>query len=142
MTIELLKNNIDCMQPLLAAYKKAIGEEPLSGEQMNALQKAITQGHILFFVAKEDGEAAAMCSITKTFSTYCCQYSAIFEDFYILPNYRKNGLARELTRFVFDYCQKNGIGSLWVGCADCDVAMYRHLGFTIPLGNLLAWSAD
>jgi hypothetical protein len=26
-----------------------------------------------------------------------------------------------------------------VGCADCDVEMYKALGFCIPLGNMLAY---
>jgi len=29
---------------------------------------------------------------------------------------------------------------LTVGCADCDVEMYRSLGFDIPLGNMLAFA--
>ncbi len=28
-----------------------------------------------------------------------------------------------------------------VGCADCDLAMYKALGFTIPIGNMLAYKA-
>ena len=27
-----------------------------------------------------------------------------------------------------------------VGCADCDEAMYRALGFDVKLGNMLAYS--
>jgi len=30
-------------------------------------------------------------------------------------------------------------GDLAVGCADCDVKIYKSLGFSIPLGNLLAY---
>ena len=31
------------------------------------------------------------------------------------------------------------VRSLSVGCADCDVGMYKPIGFNIPLGNLLAF---
>ena len=34
---------------------------------------------------------------------------------------------------------ESGVGSLTVGCADCDVGMYQALGFSIPLGNMLAY---
>jgi hypothetical protein len=37
---------------------------------------------------------------------------------------------------IIFYCAWEG--DLTVGCADCDVKMYKSLGFSIPLGNLLA----
>ena len=60
----------------------------------------------------------------------------MFEDFYIRPEYRHQGIARALARFAF---AESGVSSLTVGCADCDLPMYRSLGFTVPLGNLLAY---
>ena len=39
---------------------------------------------------------------------------------------------------TFDY-KPSGVSSLTVGCADCDVNMYQSLGFSIPLGKLLAF---
>lgn len=30
-------------------------------------------------------------------------------------------------------------GDKLIDCADCDLEMYKSLGFTIPLGNLLAF---
>ena len=59
-----------------------------------------------------------------------------FEDFYIVPEYRHKGVARQLVAFAY---RESGIGSLTVGCADCDIKMYQSLGFTIPPGNLLAF---
>ncbi|NLY47223.1 MAG: GNAT family N-acetyltransferase, partial [Tissierella sp.] len=58
------------------------------------------------------------------------------------PKYRKYGIAKRLTEFVLNYCSENNIYSLWVGCADCDVEMYKYLGFEIPLGNLLTWASE
>ena len=40
-------------------------------------------------------------------------------------------------KFVWE---QSGVGSLTVGCADCDVEMYKAIGFVIPLGNMLAFS--
>ena len=61
--------------------------------------------------------------------------SGVFEDFYIRPAYRHQGTARRLVAFAY---RESGVSSLTVGCADCDVRMYRALGFTAALGNLLA----
>ena len=142
MVIEQLKNGVETIALLMKGYKKDIGEEELSAGQLEALEKAISNGDITFFTAKSEGKAVAMCSVTRTFSTFSCAYSGVFEDFYISPQYRGSGLARLLTAHVFDYCRQSGILSLWVGSADCDVEMYKKLGFEIPLGNLLTWSAD
>ena len=76
------------------------------------------------------------CSITIGFSTFNYEQSGVFEDFYICPQYRHKGIARELIKFSYI---DSGVKSLMVGCADCDVEMYRALGFSIRLGNLLAF---
>ena len=62
--------------------------------------------------------------------------SGVFEDFYILPGYRHKGIARQLVLFAR---RESGVSSLTVCCADCDVPMYEALGFSVPLGNLLAF---
>lgn len=142
MIIEQLKGDFKMIKTLLNEYKNEIGEEQLMEEHFIALEKAILNKEIVFFVAKQGQEIIAMCSISKTFSTFRCNYSGVFEDFYVIPQYRKQGIAKRLTEFVFNYCSKNNIYSLWVGCADCDVEMYKYLGFKIPLGNLLTWSTE
>ena len=62
----------------------------------------------------------------------------MFEDFYIRPACRHRGAARGLLRFAY---ADSGVSTLTVGCADCDLEMYRALGFSISLGNLLAFEA-
>ncbi|BCN30842.1 GNAT family N-acetyltransferase [Anaeromicropila herbilytica] len=142
MIIEQLKDNIDIIKPLIDNYKNSIHEDKLTAVQLESLSVAISLEDIVFFVAKIEDTAVAMCSVTRTFSTFSCSYSGVFEDFYIIPEYRKKGLAKKMTTYIFDYCKQNSISSLWVGCADCDVEMYKHLGFEIPLGNLRTWSVD
>ena len=140
IVIEQLEEEVRIIKTLLDDYKAEIGEEALTEGQFSVLEKAILQKDIIFFVVKDEKALITMCSVSKTFSTFSCNYSGVFEDFYIVPEYRKRGIAKRLTEFVFDYCSKNTISSLWVGCADCDLEMYKHLGFNIPLGNLLTWS--
>jgi GNAT superfamily N-acetyltransferase len=81
-----------------------------------------------------------MCSITIGFSTINCKNVGIFEDFFIQPEYRGKGVARQLTAYVFFSMEKYNVKTVWVGCVDIDLEMYKYLGFDIPLGNLLAWS--
>lgn len=47
-----------------------------------------------------------------------------------------DGIARELVQFAYS---ESGVRSLTVGCADCDIELYKSLGFSIVLGNMLAF---
>ncbi len=125
---------------LMDGYKAAIGEEPLAQAQKEALAAAIEAGRITFLLAKRGWRAVGMCSVCETFSTFQCAPGGVFEDFYVLPAFRGEGVARRLAEAAFAHCSARGIVSLWVGCADCDVELYKSLGFRIPLGQLLTWS--
>ena len=119
-------------------YKAEIGEDKPEDDGRIALAAAIEQGKILFFGAFDGEKLVGCCSVSVVFSTFNYLPGGVFEDFYILPDYRHKGIARELVRFAY---RESGVSSMTVGCADCDLPMYRALGFTIPLGNLLAFEA-
>ena len=129
-------SQIDALWELQKQYKAAIGEdEPDSGAK-ERLAEAISGGKILFYGAWEGASLIGCCSVTVGFSTFDYKPSGILEDFFICPAFRHQGIARRLVRFAY---QESGISSLTVGCANCDVSMYQALGFSIPLGNLLAF---
>lgn len=121
---------------LQLAYKAEIGEDVPTEAQLEQLRNAIGQGRILFYGCVWEGRLVACCSVSVVFSTFQYSSSGVFEDFYILPEYRHKGIARKLAAYAW---QQSGIHSMTVGCADCDVELYRAIGFSIPLGNLLAY---
>ena len=127
---------MDGLWDLHRAYKAAIGEDMPGGEDLKRLSLAVEREQILFYGAWEGGRLVGCCSVTVGFSTFNYRPSGVFEDFYIVPECRHRGIARELARYAF---RESGVASLTVGCADCDVEMYRSLGFSLPLGNLLAF---
>ena len=130
--------DLDALVPLHIAYKEAIGENAPSPEDLFALRDAIDSGRILFFGCRENGMLIGCCSVSITFSTFCYASCGVFEDFYILPAYRHRGVARALVRFAYE---NSGVSSMTVGCADCDLMMYKALGFSVPIGNMLAFEA-
>ena len=132
----LHSSQIDPLWELHRLYKAEIGEEEPDPEALARLKEAIGKQQILFFGARDRTLLAGCCSVTPGFSTYNYARSGVFEDFYIRPEYRHQGIARELVRFAY---LKSGVSSLTVGCADCDLPMYRSLGFSIPLGTMLAF---
>lgn len=130
--------DFDALVPLHCAYKEAIGEDVPSVEDLAVLKRAIDDERILFFGCRVGGLLVGCCSVSVTFSTFCYAPSGVFEDFYILPEYRHKGVARALVRFAFE---NSGVTSMTVGCAGCDLPMYNALGFSIPIGNMLAFEA-
>ena len=128
--------HMDELWEMHRAYKAAIGEEMPGGEDKERLSLAIERERILFFGAWEGFRLVGCCSVTVGFSTFNYLPSGVFEDFYIVPECRHRGIARELVRYAF---RESGVASLTVGCADCDTEMYRALGFSVPLGNLMAF---
>ncbi len=124
------------LKQLQIRYKEAIREDKPSEEDFERLFGAIREGTILFFGCSDSGKLVACCSVSRTFSTFNYLPGGVFEDFYIDPEYRHRGIARELARFAF---RESGVASMTVGCANCDRDMYTAIGFRIPLGNLLAY---
>ena len=129
-------SQIDALWELQLRYKAEIGEDEPQAEDKERLTRAMEAGQILFYGAWDGNMPVGCCSVTKGFSTFDYRPCGVLEDFYIRPEYRRRGIARELVETAV---RQSGVSSLTVGCADCDLGMYRALGFTVPLGNLLAY---
>jgi GNAT superfamily N-acetyltransferase len=129
-------SQIDVLWEMQKAYKAEIQEEPPADTDKENLKEAIRENRIIFYGAWDQDSLVGCCSITIGFSTFHYALSGVFEDFYICPQYRHKGIARKLVQFAF---ADSRIDSMTVGCADCDKQMYQALGFSVPLGNLLAY---
>lgn len=134
--IRISRERTDELARLQIRYKEEIGEERPTDENLESLSKAITEGQILFFGCLNGGRLIACCSIAPVYTTFDYRLGGVFEDFYIDPMYRHKGIARRLVQFAY---RESGVSSLTVGCADCDVEMYKSLGFGIPVGKMLAF---
>lgn len=128
-------SQLDMLWELQKKYKVEIEEDIPSEQDRVQLARAISNNQILFYGAWDGDILIGCCSITIGFSTFNYAPSGVFEDFYICPQYRHKGIARKLVKYSYI---DSGIKSLTVGCANCDVALYQSLGFSIKLGNLLA----
>ena len=129
-------SQIDVLWELQKAYKAEIQEEPPADTDKENLKEAIRENRIIFYGAWDQDSLVGCCSITIGFSTFHYALSGVFEDFYICPQYRHKGIARKLVQFA---SADSGVDSMTVGCADCDKQMYQALGFSVPLGNLMAY---
>ncbi len=137
--IEILADGEDWqLKKLENGYLAEIEEDPLTDEKQKSLSKSVNNGKITFFFAKRGYRAVGMCSVVTAFSTFACADIGIFEDFYIEPVFRKQGIARMLVETAEKWCREKHITSLSVTCAPCDEEMYRSLGFTSHLGSTYA----
>ena len=107
-------------------------------EVAGRMEQAIADGQITFFAAKRLNRPVGICSVSSCFSTFCCKRSGIFDDFYVEPAFRHQGVARTLAAAAQEFCRMQGYASVMVGCADCDTELYRALGFETRLGTMLA----
>ena len=130
-------SQMEALWKLQKLYKAEIGENEPDSAGKERLAEAIKAERILFFGVFDGAIPVACCSVTVGFSTLDYMPGGVFEDFYILPEYRHKGVARQLVQFAY---RESGVSSMTVGCADCDVQMYRSLGFSAVLGNLLAYA--
>ncbi len=131
----LTAEHFSSLIPLHRAYKAEIGEDAPTDADLTSLREAIEAGAIIFYGAFLRGKLVGCCSVVKTYSTFCYGMTGVFDDFFILPAFRHHGIAGALVNFAYI---QSAVDSLTVGCADCDVGMYRHLGFHTKIGNLLA----
>ncbi len=139
VTVEVLSDPENPRLPELEnSYLAEIGEPPLSADGLERLKKAIREGRITFFLARRGTRAVGMCSVAPGFSTFSCGEVAAFDDFFVEPVFRKQGVARLLARAAQDWCAQRGVASVTVCYAPCDEEMYRALGFDLPLGRCLA----
>ena len=123
---------------LESGYLREIGEQPLTEEQQAQLFQAIQESRITFFLAKFEKQTVGICSVARHFSTFACTDTGVFEDFYVEPAFRKKGIARMLAQAAQSWSYEQGLSSLTVCCAPCDVQMYQVLGFDTHLGHTYA----
>lgn len=133
---EIDASHIDLLWELQKQYKAEIGEDIPNDISKKRLKDAISKGEILFFGAWEGDALVGCCSITVGFSTFDYMPSGTFEDFFICPDFRHKGIARQLVQFAY---KSSAMSSMTVACAQCDIQMYKSLGFSIQLGSLFAF---
>ncbi len=137
ITVEVLKNANE-LWTLENEFLNAVGEEPMRLENWRCLSEALETEKIIFFAARMNGSLIGMCSVSPCFSTYACKPCGVFDDFFILPEYRGYGVARALVNAAQLWCKERNYASLTVGCSAKDAGMYQSLGFDTELGIMLA----
>ena len=135
--VEIL-NDVQDLWNLESGFLQEVGEQPLDDRKKEQLVRAIEEKQIVFFVAKRLNRPVGICSVSPCFSTFACKCCGMFDDFYIEPAFRRQGIARLLVSHLTKWCAQQEYASILVGCSAGDVGMYQSLGFVNELGRMLA----
>ena len=112
-------------------YKQEIGEALPDEQALRRLGQAIETERILFFGCEEQGQLKGICSVTRGFSTFCYDTCGTFEDFYILPEARHRGIARELLSAAENWAGEQGCKEF---ASDCELENRASLAFHLGAG--------
>jgi len=125
------------LRTLQLEFSRSIGEAEPDGDAFDRIAAAIEAGQIHFMLAREGDRPVGTCSLTIGFSTYGAAPFGVFDDFYVVPDRRKTGLARRLVDAVLAAARERGCRSVLGGVSDGDVEMWKHFGFR-KIGNMMA----
>lgn len=122
---------------LLNGFLTTVGSFTLDEKAVGRLMEAIKKEKIFFYIARNPESAVGICSLTIGFSTYRASPFGLVDDFYIVAEMRRKGIARLLLDHVLSDARKKGCRSVILGCSTDDMPMYKHLGFR-TIGNMMA----
>jgi GNAT superfamily N-acetyltransferase len=84
-----------------------------------------------WFVAEDDGElvGTAAAILPHDGSYIFKERSATLAGIYVMPAYRKRGIARELTQRAIDWCKEHRCVSIRLRASAAGRPLYESLGF-------------
>ena len=98
---------------LSGIFKNNIRQKSEKDDGKERLADAIDKGMISFYGVWKDNTLIGCCSITVGFSTFDYHSSGVFEDFYICPEHRHQGIARQLVEFAY---HESGVSCKFFNC--------------------------
>ena len=82
-------------------------------------------------IAEVDGEAAGMALYFYNFSTFLMKPGIHLEDLFVLPDYRRQGIATALLQYLASHALSQGCGRLEWSVLDWNesaIAFYKRIG--------------
>jgi len=93
--------------------------------------RSMENGTMRWFVAEDDGRivgtAAAIVAVPESYVFK--DLAATLAGIYVLPGYRKRGIARTLTQNAIRWCRESGCASVRLRASEAARPLYESLGF-------------
>ncbi len=87
--------------------------------------------HARWFVAEDGGRVVGTClaNLSTGRSNILKDVSALLAGIYVVPGYRKRGIARELTGRAIAWCRERGCVQVRLNASAAGRPLYESLGF-------------
>jgi len=121
---------------MLSEYEK-LAHEMVGTEE--SLQKALfgDRPYVEAFVAEVEGKVVGSTLFFYNFSTFLMKPGIYLEDLFVLPDYRRRGIATALLKHLANYAVSQGCGRFEWSVLDWNkdaIAVYKKLGAVLMDG--------
>lgn len=116
---------------LLSSAREQGNEEGLCATEENLIEDGFgANPRFQVLIAEEDGGVVGLALHFFIYSTWTSRKGLYLEDLYVRPEFRKQGIARELMRELAQIAKQNGCGRMiWLVLrSNPAVAFYTRLG--------------
>lgn len=131
--------DLDTVAPLFDLYRVFYGKpsDPVVAREF--IEARMTRGESVILLAQLDGAAIGFTQLYPAFSSVSATHTWILNDLLVLPEARRNGVARALLSAAADFARADGALRLELETDHDNTtaqALYRAMGWTAYDGTL------
>jgi ribosomal protein S18 acetylase RimI-like enzyme len=131
--------DLDTVAPLFDLYRVFYGKpsDPVVAREF--IEARMTRGESVILLAQLDGDAVGFTQLYPAFSSVSATHTWILNDLLVLPEARRNGVARALLSAAADFARADGALRLELETDHDNTtaqALYRAMGWTAYDGTL------
>lgn len=131
--------DVDAIAPLFDRYRQFYEQAPDAAKARDFIQARLAADESVIFVAEDQDQMLGFTQLFPSFSSVGAARAWILNDLYVLPEARRQGVARSLLGAAADFGRATGAARLELE-TDHDnrsaQALYRHLGWETYDGTL------
>ena len=131
--------DVDAIAPLFDRYRQFYEQTPDAAKAREFIQARLSADESVIFIAEDQGQVLGFTQLFPSFSSVGAARAWILNDLYVLPEARRQGVARALLHAAADFGRSTGAARLELE-TDHDnrsaQALYRHMGWEVYDGTM------
>lgn len=131
--------DVDAIAPLFDRYRQFYEQTPDAAKAREFIQARLSADESVIFIAEDQGQVLGFTQLFPSFSSVGAARAWILNDLYVLPEARRQGVARALLDAAADFGRTTGAARLELE-TDHDnrsaQALYRHMGWEVYDGTM------
>lgn len=131
--------DVDAIAPLFDRYRQFYEQSPDAAKAREFIQARLSADESVIFIAEDQGQVLGFTQLFPSFSSVGAARAWILNDLYVLPEARRQGVARALLDAAADFGRSTGAARLELE-TDHDnrsaQALYRHMGWEVYDGTM------